>query len=163
MPNRTSARAGELRFAEPDLWGTWRTAFPTRSGELLNLRDLEQGLEPMKRVSRQDVDMQVVPTATPGVAMSSLQSNGANGGFAQNAAVGYLQGLATTQVKDLADSLGNGTPEAEAARRFTRSRAVRVLRLPDACSTGGVQANSQGTVEGVAKWNSMMFSASRKN
>ncbi|WP_083492473.1 ShlB/FhaC/HecB family hemolysin secretion/activation protein [Cupriavidus sp. HPC(L)] len=58
---------GELRFAEPELWGTWRSAFPTRGGNLLNLRDLEQGLEQMKRVASQDVDMQVVPTATPGV------------------------------------------------------------------------------------------------
>jgi len=57
---------GEIRFAEPDLWGTWRTAFPTGPGELLNLRDLEQGLEQMKRVASQDVDMQIVPTATPG-------------------------------------------------------------------------------------------------
>ncbi|MFX6743248.1 POTRA domain-containing protein, partial [Acinetobacter baumannii] len=54
-------------FAEPEIWGTWRSAFPTRSGDLLNLRDLEQGLEQMKRVASQDVDMQVVPTATPGV------------------------------------------------------------------------------------------------
>lgn len=57
---------GEIRFAEPDLWGTWRTAFPTGPGELLNLRDLEQGLEQMKRVASQDVDMQIVPTSTPG-------------------------------------------------------------------------------------------------
>lgn len=58
---------GQLRFAGEDLWGTWKTAFPARSGDLLNLRDLEQGLEQMKRVASQDVDMQVVPTAAPGV------------------------------------------------------------------------------------------------
>lgn len=58
---------GELRFAEPDLWGTWKSAFPARPGDLLDLRDLEQGLEQMKRVSSQDVDMQIVPTKTPGV------------------------------------------------------------------------------------------------
>lgn len=57
---------GELRFAEPDLWGTWKSAFPTRPGDLLNLRDLEQGLEQMKRVASQDVDMQIVPTEVPG-------------------------------------------------------------------------------------------------
>ncbi|WP_197384093.1 ShlB/FhaC/HecB family hemolysin secretion/activation protein, partial [Ralstonia pseudosolanacearum] len=33
----------------------------------LNLRDLEQGLEQMKRVASQDVDMQIVPTDVPGV------------------------------------------------------------------------------------------------
>ncbi|WP_026201498.1 ShlB/FhaC/HecB family hemolysin secretion/activation protein [Cupriavidus sp. UYPR2.512] len=58
---------GELRFTDPNLWGTWKTAFPARGGNLLNLRDLEQGLEQMKRVASQDVDMQVVPTTVPGV------------------------------------------------------------------------------------------------
>ncbi|WP_454725882.1 MULTISPECIES: ShlB/FhaC/HecB family hemolysin secretion/activation protein [Cupriavidus] len=57
---------GELRFADSDTRGTWKTAFPARSGDLLNLRDLEQGLEQMKRVASQDVDMQVVPTSIPG-------------------------------------------------------------------------------------------------
>ncbi|AVA35688.1 hemolysin activation/secretion protein [Cupriavidus metallidurans] len=58
---------GELRFAEPDTRGTWKSAFPARSGDLLNLRDLEQGLEQMKRVASQDAEMQIVPTAVPGV------------------------------------------------------------------------------------------------
>jgi len=58
---------GELRFADPDTRGTWKSAFPARSGDLLNLRDLEQGLEQMKRVASQDADMQVVPTQVPGV------------------------------------------------------------------------------------------------
>ncbi|RWA54165.1 hypothetical protein AU476_11250 [Cupriavidus sp. UYMSc13B] len=58
---------GELRFAEPDLWGTWKSAFPARTGDLLNLRDLEQGLEQMKRVPSQEVDMQIVPAKSPGV------------------------------------------------------------------------------------------------
>jgi len=57
---------GDIRFSDPDLWGTWKTAFPTAPGELLNLRDLEQGLEQMKRVASQDVDMQIVPTPVPG-------------------------------------------------------------------------------------------------
>ncbi|WP_261510897.1 ShlB/FhaC/HecB family hemolysin secretion/activation protein, partial [Burkholderia multivorans] len=35
-------------------------------GELLKLRDLEQGLEQMKRVSSQDVSMQIVPAELPG-------------------------------------------------------------------------------------------------
>ncbi|RQQ00404.1 ShlB/FhaC/HecB family hemolysin secretion/activation protein [Burkholderia stagnalis] len=55
-----------VRFADEKLRGTWQTAFPTRDGELLNLRDLEQGLEQMKRVSSQDVSMQIVPADTPG-------------------------------------------------------------------------------------------------
>ncbi|MDR8727445.1 ShlB/FhaC/HecB family hemolysin secretion/activation protein [Burkholderia pseudomultivorans] len=55
-----------VRFADEKLRGTWKTAFPTGDGELLNLRDLEQGLEQMKRVSSQDVSMQIVPADAPG-------------------------------------------------------------------------------------------------
>jgi hemolysin activation/secretion protein len=55
-----------VRFADEKLRGTWKTAFPTRDGEVLNLRDLEQGLEQMKRVSSQDVSMQIVPGELPG-------------------------------------------------------------------------------------------------
>jgi hemolysin activation/secretion protein len=57
---------GEVRFAESATRGTWKSAFPTRDGNVLNLRDLEQGLEQMKRVSSQDVSMQIVPTNVPG-------------------------------------------------------------------------------------------------
>ncbi len=56
----------KLRFADPATRGTWKSAFPARGGDLLNLRDLEQGLEQMKRVPSQDVDMQVEPTNVPG-------------------------------------------------------------------------------------------------
>ncbi|MDF3081458.1 ShlB/FhaC/HecB family hemolysin secretion/activation protein [Burkholderia sola] len=55
-----------VRFADEKLRGTWKTAFPTSDGEVLNLRDLEQGLEQMKRVSSQDVSMQIVPGDLPG-------------------------------------------------------------------------------------------------
>ncbi|MEM5340711.1 ShlB/FhaC/HecB family hemolysin secretion/activation protein [Paraburkholderia azotifigens] len=55
-----------LRFAAPDTRGTWKSAFPSRDGDLLNLRDLEQGLEQMKRVASQDVDMKIEPTEAPG-------------------------------------------------------------------------------------------------
>ncbi|KWA34067.1 hypothetical protein WL27_21705 [Burkholderia multivorans] len=55
-----------VRFADEKLRGTWKTAFPTGDGELLNLRDLEQGLEQMKRVTSQDVSMQIVPPDVPG-------------------------------------------------------------------------------------------------
>jgi hemolysin activation/secretion protein len=57
---------GRVRFADPATRGTWKSAFPTRDGNVLNLRDLEQGLEQMKRVSSQDVSMQIVPTDVPG-------------------------------------------------------------------------------------------------
>lgn len=56
----------ELRFAEAETTGTWKNAFPTSAGKLLNLRDQEQGLEQMKRVSSQEVDMQIVPAGNMG-------------------------------------------------------------------------------------------------
>ncbi|MCX4166319.1 MULTISPECIES: ShlB/FhaC/HecB family hemolysin secretion/activation protein [Paraburkholderia] len=56
----------QLRFADPKVRGMWKSAFPVRGGDLLNVRDLEQGLEQMKRVSSQDVSMQIVPTDIPG-------------------------------------------------------------------------------------------------
>ena len=56
----------QLRFADPKIRGTWKPAFPARDRDLLNLRDLEQGIEQMKRVSSQDVDMQIAPTDIPG-------------------------------------------------------------------------------------------------
>ncbi|ANB71741.1 hypothetical protein AYM40_04635 [Paraburkholderia phytofirmans OLGA172] len=56
----------QLRFADPATRGTLKSAFPARDGDLLDLRDLEQGLEQMKRVASQDVDMKIEPTDTPG-------------------------------------------------------------------------------------------------
>jgi hemolysin activation/secretion protein len=51
----------ELRFEDKETIGTWKNAFPTSAGKLLNLRDIEQGLEQMKRIPSQEVDMQIVP------------------------------------------------------------------------------------------------------
>lgn len=56
----------EVRFVDPSTATSWRTAFPARPGDLLNLRDLEQGLEQLKRVPSQDADMQIVPGERPG-------------------------------------------------------------------------------------------------
>lgn len=50
-----------LKFENATTRGTLKTAFPARDGDLLDLRTLEQGLEQMKRVSSQDVNMQIVP------------------------------------------------------------------------------------------------------
>ncbi|MFM0393751.1 ShlB/FhaC/HecB family hemolysin secretion/activation protein [Paraburkholderia phytofirmans] len=55
-----------IAFADPSMWGTWQTAYPTSGGDVLNLRDLEQGLEQMKRVGSQDVSMEIRPTDVPG-------------------------------------------------------------------------------------------------
>ncbi|WP_459622010.1 ShlB/FhaC/HecB family hemolysin secretion/activation protein [Burkholderia sp. 3C] len=55
-----------IRFTNDKQRGTWKTAFPTGDGELLNLRDVEQGVEQMKRVSSQAVSMQIAPADVPG-------------------------------------------------------------------------------------------------
>ncbi|MDN7430081.1 MULTISPECIES: ShlB/FhaC/HecB family hemolysin secretion/activation protein [unclassified Burkholderia] len=55
-----------VRIEDEKLRGTWKTAFPTRDGDVLNLRDIEQGLEQMKRVSSQDVSMRIAPGDMPG-------------------------------------------------------------------------------------------------
>ncbi len=59
-----------VRFADEKLRGTWKTAFPTRDGELLNLRDLEQGLEQMKRVSSRTSRCKSFRASYPAKAMS---------------------------------------------------------------------------------------------
>ena len=63
-----------VHFTDETLRGTWKTAFPTRDGEPLNLRDLEQGLEQMKRVSSQDVSMRIVPADTRTTCSSARRS-----------------------------------------------------------------------------------------
>lgn len=55
-----------IRFKDPSYEGNWFTAFPTQPGDILNLRNLEQGLEQMKRVPSQDVNFEIVPGLNPG-------------------------------------------------------------------------------------------------
>jgi len=55
-------RIEQIRFAAPvsyraRLWN----AVPARSGDILNLRDIEQGLENFKRVSNVEADIKIVP------------------------------------------------------------------------------------------------------
>ncbi|KUY85254.1 hypothetical protein WS50_27140 [Burkholderia territorii] len=54
-----------VRVVDESLRGTWKSAFPTGEGEVLNQYDLEQGLEQMRRVPSQDVSIQIVPGGTP--------------------------------------------------------------------------------------------------
>ena len=54
-----------IRFAKANTFGTWRSAFPNRPGNILNVRDLEQGLEQMKRVPNQQVDVKLEPGSKP--------------------------------------------------------------------------------------------------
>lgn len=44
-----------------DKWGTWRNAFPISAGDILNIRDLEQGTEQMQRLPSQAVRNRIEP------------------------------------------------------------------------------------------------------
>jgi len=61
-----AGRLGEIRFAEENTSGTWKNAFPMGSGSILNIRDIEQGLEQMRKVPSQDVNIDIQPTKEPG-------------------------------------------------------------------------------------------------
>lgn len=58
---------------EPDSrWGTWKNAFPTGEGALLNSRDLEQGVEQMKRLPSQGVTTTLAPGPEPDTSVVSI-------------------------------------------------------------------------------------------
>lgn len=52
---------GQIGYGPDSAHIPWKNAFPIRKGKLLNIRKLEQGLEQMKRVSSQDVTMELKP------------------------------------------------------------------------------------------------------
>lgn len=56
----------QIRFDNPEHSGNWHNAFPTKPGNILNLRDLEQGLEQLKRVPSQEADFKIVPGQNSG-------------------------------------------------------------------------------------------------
>lgn len=45
--------------------GTWRNAFPLAQGDVLNIRDVEQGVEQMRRLPSQQVSTRLEPGAEP--------------------------------------------------------------------------------------------------
>ena len=60
-------RIRNIRFAEGTAArATKWNALPARPGDLLNLRDIEQGLENFKRVPTADADIQITPGELPG-------------------------------------------------------------------------------------------------
>lgn len=65
-------RVEGIRYSNSSAHGPWRTAFSVRSGDILNIRDVEQGLEQMKRVSSQSVTMQLLPGTSVGTSIIEL-------------------------------------------------------------------------------------------
>ena len=41
MPGRVE----DIQYSDSSAHGPWRTAFPVRPGDILNIRDVEQGLD----------------------------------------------------------------------------------------------------------------------
>ena len=68
MPSRVE----DIRYSDSSAHGPWRTAFPVRPGDILNIRDVEQGLEQMKRVSSQSVTMKLLPGTAVGTSIIEL-------------------------------------------------------------------------------------------
>jgi hemolysin activation/secretion protein len=59
-------RIGAIRYTDAEVTVSWRSAFPVRPGDILNLRDIEQALEQYKRVPSQDVTIDIAPGSQPG-------------------------------------------------------------------------------------------------
>ncbi|MDR3395927.1 MAG: ShlB/FhaC/HecB family hemolysin secretion/activation protein [Pandoraea sp.] len=62
LPGKVSA----IRFSDPSVRGSWRSAVPLRVGDTLSLNALEQGLEQLKRMPGQDADIRIEPGNVPG-------------------------------------------------------------------------------------------------
>lgn len=63
----------EIRFADNEKYGTWRNVFPCAPGDILNVYDLDQGLEQMKQVPYQNVKMNLEPGTEPGKSIVVLE------------------------------------------------------------------------------------------
>ncbi len=59
-------RIGAIRLSQPDDRATLVNALPMQPGDVLNLRDVEQALENLKRVPTAEADIQIEPGSQPG-------------------------------------------------------------------------------------------------
>jgi hemolysin activation/secretion protein len=108
VPGRIHA----IRFAPHTRGTSWRSALAARPGDILNLRDIEQGLENFKRIPTVDADIQIAPAegsdarpgesdllivwkqSAPARVAVSLDNSGSKG-------TGKLQGTATLSLDNL--------------------------------------------------------------
>ena len=54
-----------VRFAEDSDTLYWKNLFPFHEGDILNVRDIEQGIEQAKRLPSQDISVQLLPSEQP--------------------------------------------------------------------------------------------------
>lgn len=54
-----------VRFAEGSDTLYWENLFPFHKGDILNVRDIEQGIEQAKRLPSQDISVQLLPSEQP--------------------------------------------------------------------------------------------------
>lgn len=127
----------DIRFKDPSFKGNWQNAFPTRPGEILNLRNLEQGLEQMKRVSSQDVNFELVPGQKAGesdVVITGQQTKpwrfALSADDSGNKATGKLQFSQMLAIDNLLNSNDilqislNGNAERSGETKGTHSRSL---------------------------------------
>lgn len=88
--------------------GNMATAFPGMTGKVLNLRDLEQGLDQINRLSRYNIKMSLQPGVNPGGTSVHLGGEAAppwSGGFtvdnSGSRATGSIVGTIHTRAEDL--------------------------------------------------------------
>ena len=58
-------RIHAVRFAEGSDNLYWKNLFPFHEGDILNVRDIEQGIEQAKRLPSQDISVQLLPSDQP--------------------------------------------------------------------------------------------------
>ena len=56
---------GTVRFADGSDNLYWKNLFPFHEGDILNVRDIEQGIEQAKRLPSQDISVQLLPAYEP--------------------------------------------------------------------------------------------------
>ena len=56
---------GTVRFAESSDALYWKNLFPFHEGDILNVRDIEQGIEQAKRLPSQDITVKLLPAQEP--------------------------------------------------------------------------------------------------
>ena len=56
---------GTVRFADGSDNLYWKNLFPFHEGDILNVRDIEQGIEQAKRLPSQDISVQLLPSDQP--------------------------------------------------------------------------------------------------